>query len=271
MNYKFQYKQITNGYNFGGSRPLSAVKFLVLHWTANTARGANAYAHFKYFQNNRAGASAHYFVDDKEVIQIVGDSRIAYAVGGNQGYGVALNGATNYNSLSVEMCVNSDSDLDKMYANTVELFKDLKKKFPNARVCRHWDATRKDCPHGYTGRNNARWNKFLRDITSTRPANGWERNGNKWQYYKNAKLYAGWVQDKGKWYWVDPKDYYMTVGWKEIRGKWYYFKENGEMTKGWLKYNSHWFYFDRNGVMVTGEQTIDGKRYMFNKDGYLVK
>lgn len=163
---KFLYKPITRRYNYGGGRSKSNIKYLVLHWTANTSKGANAMNHYKYFQNNNVGASAHYFVDDEQIIQIVGDSTIAYAVGGNQGYGVALNGATNENSLSVEMCVNNGYS-QKMYENTVELFKELKRQYPKAKVCRHWDVTRKDCPHEFTG-NSTRWNNFLKDIEKPR-------------------------------------------------------------------------------------------------------
>lgn len=164
---KFVWKPITNRNNFGGRRPKSAIRFIAVHWTANTSKGATAMNHYRYFQNNSPGASAHYFVDDNEIVQIVGDTTIAYAVGGNQGYGVALNGCTNYNSISIEMCVNNGYS-DKMLFNTIELVKELLRQFPNARVCRHWDATRKDCPSGFTGNNNARWNKFLNDIKQNR-------------------------------------------------------------------------------------------------------
>lgn len=108
-------------------------------------------------------------------------------------------------------------------------------------------------------------------LLNTRPANGWKKNNGKWQYYKNAKLYAGWINDKDKWYWVDPSDYNMVVGWKKIRDKWYYFNDRGEMTVGWLEYNKNKFYFRKDGVMVTGSQKIDGKEFKFDNNGYLIK
>lgn len=165
---KFFYRPISRKYNFGGGRSKSNIKFIAIHWTANTSRGANAMAHYKYFQNNNVGASAHYFVDDKQIVQIVGDSTVAYAVGGNQGYGTGLGGIVNENSISIEMCVNSDGNYDKMYFNTVELVKELLRQYPSAKVVRHWDATRKDCPHGYTGNTNSKWNKFLEEIKKPR-------------------------------------------------------------------------------------------------------
>lgn len=164
---KFIWKPITNRNNFGGSRPKSAIRFIAIHWTDNKSKGATAMNHYRYFQNSSPGASAHYFVDDNEIVQIVGDTTIAYAVGGNQGYGVALNGCTNYNSISIEMCVNNGYS-EKMLFNTIELVKELLRQYPNAIVCRHWDATRKDCPSGFAGKNNARWNNFLNDIKQNR-------------------------------------------------------------------------------------------------------
>lgn len=165
---KFYYKPISNSYNIGGSRPYSAIRFIAIHYTANSSRGADALAHYKYFNNNRTGTSAHYFVDSEKIIQIVGDSTVAYAVGGNQGYGVALNGCTNYNSISIEMCVNSDGNYNQTYFHTVELVKELLRKYPKAIVCRHYDATRKNCPARMAGRNNSEWNKFLNDIKQNR-------------------------------------------------------------------------------------------------------
>lgn len=64
----------------------------------------------------------------------------------NQGHGRALNGATNYNSISVEICINSDGDFNKTYKYTVALFQALKKAYPNAVICRHYDVSRKNCP-----------------------------------------------------------------------------------------------------------------------------
>lgn len=163
---KFIWKPITNGNNFGGRRPKSAVQYIAIHWTANEEETATALNHYFYFQNHSVGASAHYFVDHSKIIQIVGDTTVAYAVGGNQGYGVALNGCTNYNSISIEMCVNKGYN-NQMLFNTVELVKELLRQYPNARVCRHWDATRKDCPGGWGG-NSSKWDWFLEEIKKNR-------------------------------------------------------------------------------------------------------
>lgn len=144
------------------SRHGENIKYLVIHDTGNTNKGANALNHRNYVGTNARGASAHYFVDDKNIVQFIGDSKSAGAVGDGKGrYGI-----TNRNSISVEMCINKDADYSKTYKNTVELVKNLMIKFniPIDRVVRHYDASRKSCP-GHMSKNNwSKWWKFKEDI-----------------------------------------------------------------------------------------------------------
>ena len=163
---KFIYKPVTNSTNFGGRRSKNNIKFIVIHWTANTSKGAGANNHYLYVQNHNNVGSAHYYVDDNEIIQIIGDTTTAWSVEG-RGYKNGQNGCWNSNSISIEMCVNNGYS-DKMLFNTVELVKELLRQYPNARVCRHWDCNKKDCPSGWTGGNNARWNWFLSEIKKNR-------------------------------------------------------------------------------------------------------
>lgn len=84
----------------------------------------------------------------------------------NQGKGRYLNGCTNNNSISIEMCVNADADQKKTYKNVLELTKNLMAKFkvPVERVCRHYDVSRKDCPHNFRANNWALWWQFKEEI-----------------------------------------------------------------------------------------------------------
>lgn len=157
---QFLYKPIKRNFTSRGKNP--KIEYLVIHDTGNTGVGANALNHKNYVENNTRGASAHYFVDDKGIVQFVGDSKSAGAVGDGHGkYGI-----TNSNSLSIEMCINSDGDYVKTYKNTVELTKNLMEKFNISidRVVRHYDASRKNCP-GHMRQNNwSKWWKFKEDI-----------------------------------------------------------------------------------------------------------
>lgn len=159
MNINFTFKPVKNNVY---SRHGEAIKYIVVHDTGNSNRGAGAMAHFNYVNTNSRGASAHYFVDDKGIVQFVGDSRSAGAVGDGKG----RFGITNRNSISVEMCINSDGDYNKTYFTTVELVKNLMVKFkvPADRVVRHYDASRKFCPNHMRIDNWAKWWKFKKDI-----------------------------------------------------------------------------------------------------------
>lgn len=164
---EFLFRPIKNKKQIGKKRPYSDIKWLVIHYTGNYSKGADAMAHFRYLQTATRYGSAHYFVDDKQIVQVIGDSFVAWSVGDNQGRGRYLNGCTNSNSISIEMCVNSDSDQEKVYKATLELTKNLMAKFkiPAERVCRHYDVSRKDCPHNLRANNWSKWWEFKRQIT----------------------------------------------------------------------------------------------------------
>ena len=118
--------------------------YLVLHDTGNTSSGANAEMHFRYFNTGNRNASADFFVDDKQILQI-NDWRKYYswAVGDGRGaYGI-----TNQNSISIELCINSDGNYQAAFNNTIDLTKHLMNllNLPANRVVRHYDASRKWC------------------------------------------------------------------------------------------------------------------------------
>lgn len=163
---QYLYKPITNKRQIGRKRPYSAIKWIVIHYTGNYSAGAGAMSHYRYLERATRYGSAHYYVDDKQIVQTIGDSYTAWSVGDNQGHGRYLNGCTNANSISIEMCVNSDSDQGQTYKNVLELTKNLMAKFsvPASRVCRHYDVSRKDCPHNLRAGNWAKWWQFKEDI-----------------------------------------------------------------------------------------------------------
>lgn len=167
---EFKYKPISNQKQIGKRRKLSDIKYLVIHDTGNTSIGADAMAHYKYLQTATRYGSAHYYLDDKEIIQTIGDSLVAWSIGDKWGYAnnpQRIKDALNSNSLSIELCINSDINKDKAYKNLVELTKNLMKKFnisPN-RVIRHFDATGKICPGSWNKNNWAKWWQFKEDIS----------------------------------------------------------------------------------------------------------
>ena len=148
-------------YNFS-SRKGTSIKYIVIHDTGNTSKGADANAHFSFFNSADRQSSAHYFVDDTQVLRIIKDSDKAWHCGdGNGKYGI-----TNENSIGIEMCINSDGDFNKTYLNTLRLTKYLMEKYniPLENVVRHYDASRKLCPNVFKENNWEKWNKFKEDL-----------------------------------------------------------------------------------------------------------
>ena len=192
---KFMYRPVK--FNFS-SRQGNKITWLVVHDTGNPSKGADAEAHRRFFSDKRK-SSAHYFVDDKQIIQIIGDSQASWHCGDNQGKGRALNGCKNVNSIGIELCINQDGDYDKAYKNLVELVKNLMVKFKIDldHVCRHYDVSRKRCPGTFF--DKGLWTKFKEDIG--KPIE-WEMDLSKDSDFGGAKMtkdYTGhWAEDSIK-------------------------------------------------------------------------
>lgn len=92
------------------------LKGIVAHWTANTKKGADARANRNYFNGSAMYASAHYIVDDGEIIQCIPDNEVGYHVGANSykpdGERIMEKSglSPNYFLIGFEMCVNDDGD-----------------------------------------------------------------------------------------------------------------------------------------------------------------
>ncbi len=144
---------LANKENYGRSRNLSSIKYIVVHYTAND--GDTDENNGKYFKNNVVKSSAHYFVDDDSITQSVPDDHIAYHCGTTGKYKHAS--CRNSNSLSVELCDDVKNGViypsAATIANAVELVKLLMKRYkvPAANVIRHYDVTGKACPAYWCG------------------------------------------------------------------------------------------------------------------------
>jgi len=144
----------------------SAIKYIVVHYTANN--GDTAKGNASYFANNVVRASAHYFVDEKEVWSSVPESDTAWHTGGDlQG----PNGhtfhkiVTNSNSIGIEMCSRKDTAGEYYFkketlVNCANLIKSLMKKYqiPLDNIVRHYDVTGKICPRPLI--DQKKWNEF---------------------------------------------------------------------------------------------------------------
>ena len=146
-------------YNYS-SRAGNSIKYIVLHYTGN--KGDTAKDNGTYFCGGNRNASAHYFVDDNEIVQVVEEYNAAWSVGDGKGaYGI-----TNQNSISIEMCCNSNGVIsEKTEINVLKLVKDLMNKYniPTTNIVRHYDASRKMCPN-WSDDNWSRWWNFKNSL-----------------------------------------------------------------------------------------------------------
>ena len=152
---------------------------LVIHWTANEGKGANAVANRNYFNKPTTEASAHYIVDDKQIVRCLPENEMGYHVGAKQYKPEAVAKLSSYPNnctIGIEMCVNADGNFQETYRRTVELAADILKRhgWGVDRLWRHFDITGKNCPayfvsddygRKYTGLTAAQaWAKFKDDV-----------------------------------------------------------------------------------------------------------
>ena len=135
------------------------IQYLVIHYVGAVS---GALANAQYFYNTYRGASAHYFVDDNSIYQVVLDKDIAWHVGANS-YRHPY--CRNTNSIGIEMCCfNNNGKLDvseTVVRNTIELAAYICKKYGITidRVIRHYDVTGKNCPAPMV-QDSSRWDDF---------------------------------------------------------------------------------------------------------------
>lgn len=219
-----------SSYNFS-SRYGNKIQYIVLHYTGNSSDSALGNAN--YFNTCNRGASAHYFVDDNNIYQVVEDNHSSWAVGDGKGrYGI-----TNANSINIEMCTSGNYIVsNKTEENTMELVKYLMDKYDIDinHVVRHYDASRKLCPN-WSNNNWERWTNFKSKLVS------------------NGKWIRGMSEgNTEKWWYRHDDGSYTMNNWEKINGEWYFFDKDGWMQTGWIQspYSNEWFYCYSDGIMA---------------------
>lgn len=153
-------EMLANAGNYTKGRK-QAVQYIVVHYTANN--GDRAESNGKYFQQPNRNASAHYFVDENDVVQSVKDSDTAWHCGAKN---YKHNKCRNDNSIGVEMCSEKDGNglyyiNEETQKKALEVVKWLMGKYgvPLENVLRHYDVTGKLCPEPFV-RNQVQWQDF---------------------------------------------------------------------------------------------------------------
>lgn len=139
------------------------IKYIVIHDTGNTNRGAGAKAHERYFMTTQRKASADFIVENNEIIQLNNyEKYYTWHCGDGKGkYGI-----TNSNSIGIEMCVNNDSNKQATINTTIMLTYKLMKELniDITKVVRHYDASKKNCPSSLSYDNWRGWTKFKNSL-----------------------------------------------------------------------------------------------------------
>ncbi|WP_338554916.1 N-acetylmuramoyl-L-alanine amidase [Paenibacillus sp. KS-LC4] len=146
------------------NRPGTAIqgpKYVTVHDTANSSKGANALSHAKYLKGGAAAAlpvSWHFTVDDTRVVQHLPVNEHGFHAGDGSGPG-------NLSSIGIEICENSDGIRSKAEANAAELIAELLRKLglPITAVVQHNHWSGKNCPHTFRSRPGG-WESFLQQI-----------------------------------------------------------------------------------------------------------
>lgn len=143
------------------------IKFIVLHYVGATGTAKN---NADYFGGGDRQASAHYFVDDNSIYQVVEDFNGSWAVGNTR------TEVNNKNSINIEMCCPNPQLLvsEKTEQNTIELVQYLMKKYnvPISNIRTHYEVSgnTKICPN-WSNNNWQRWTNFKNKLVQSTPSN----------------------------------------------------------------------------------------------------
>jgi len=147
--------------NYNFSVRNGAIKYICIHDIGASSTAKN---NRDYFNGGDRGASADFFVDSTNIIQCIDYVKnYGWAIGDGHGaYGI-----TNNNSISIEMCLEANlRPSSATVTNTINLTQQLMHdlNIPLERVVRHYDASRKSCPHSFSDNNWALWNDFKKQL-----------------------------------------------------------------------------------------------------------
>lgn len=155
---------------------------ITVHETANRSNGAGAQAHANLQSNgNVRQASWHVQVDDTEAIRSFPDDVRCWHAG-----------RAAEDSLSLEICVNSDSDYDKALANAAEVVKAWRAEhgLDRSDVVDHHSWSGKDCPTQL--RASGKWSEFVASTdpgsNSSAPSTGGGNSGGSGSGKSTAQL-----------------------------------------------------------------------------------
>jgi N-acetylmuramoyl-L-alanine amidase len=150
---------------------LQSVKFIVSHSTGNP--GSTAYANRNYFNSRQPASSAHTFIDDKYILEIIPLDEKAWHVLYNKPIDNQMFGAdANDAAIGVELCYGGNINFHEAYKRYVWYHAYLCEKFhldPAQHIVAHHtlDPERRSDPLDAFRLYGVTWNGFINDIKET--------------------------------------------------------------------------------------------------------
>lgn len=142
-------------------------KYIVIHETDNFRVGADGLTHAKAQYNGHLNTSVHFYCGDDGVYQVADYTSSCWSIGKTYSNTRPIMDATNYNVISIEICVNADGNYTIARNNAIALTKFLMGDLgiTEDRVIRHYDAKGKYCPRKMMD-NPSLWVDFKNQIGS---------------------------------------------------------------------------------------------------------
>lgn len=156
--------------NARSGQKISKVRFIVSHDIGNG--GSTARNNRDYFNNHQPSASAHTFIDDKVILEIVPLNEKAWHVQYNKPYDNRLFGDdANDCAIGVELCHGGSINFTEAYNRYVWYHAYLCKKFalnPYKDIVGHYtlDPERRSDPLNAFKKYGISWNQFISDVVN---------------------------------------------------------------------------------------------------------
>lgn len=229
---------VSNRVSFGRGNPRN---YLTIHQTGNTDEGSNAMAHHRLQARSGVGYGWHWQVDDEMAIQTHDHSFKIWHAGDGRGKG-------NTESISIEICVNSDGNYLKSVENGAKLAAMILKEenIDISKMVQHNYWSGKDCPHEIrAGKNGITWAVFVEKVRGYLNGNTQEVKENKEEFMEQVQerymINGNYSIDSLPWFCSDKKQvgttekyqgYVVTVS-RKWGGYWY-----SQFLGGWIDYRA---------------------------------
>lgn len=225
---------VSNRVSFGRGNPRN---YLTIHQTGNTDEGSNAMDHHRLQARSGVGYGWHWQVDDEMAIQTHDHSFKIWNAGDGRGKG-------NTESISIEICVNSDGDYNKSVENGAKLAAMILKEenIDISRMVQHNYWSGKDCPHEIrSGKNGITWADFVNKVKNYLENDEEVKEEFMEQIQERYMINGNYTIDSLPWFCSDRKNigntkdyqgYVVTVS-RKWGGYWY-----SQYLGGWIDYRA---------------------------------